>query len=288
MAQPSRFSQAILSVILVLACAAHAADLDTAWSELQNLHFTGAVDIFRTLRDTSETGSDAWAEATMGLALSLHQRQPDTQADKDAARALYTELTDALPDAAVSAVALLMLGRLDDLIDYFEDTADPASARTRYARVIRDFPSLPLVHIAALYRAESQIQSMDPEQVRAALAELHAWLDAHPDNPMASHQWMLIGYTQMYPLDDPAAAAEALVRAEEAGLPPNTKLDVFYWRVANLAQQGGKRNVAVRYYSRIVEEVRRTGFAYEARERIRELGADPPDLIDPFAPGDRP
>jgi tetratricopeptide (TPR) repeat protein len=288
MRQATRFRLIVGFATVLWACGAPAAGLDDAWDALRFFDFTGAGRQFKALREAAETGSAGWAEATFGLAVSLHQRQPDTRADKDTARALYTELADTVPESPISAGALLMLGRMDDLVDYVDDTPDSASARRHYERIIADFPALPLVHMAALFRAESRIEGMDPDEARAAVAELRAWLDAHPDNPMASHQWMVIAYAAMYPLQDPAAAAQAFIRAEDAGLPPNTQMDVFYWRLANLAEQAGDTERAVTYYRRIIEEVRRTAFAYEAAERIREMGFEPPELIDPFAPEDMP
>jgi hypothetical protein len=94
---------------------------------------------------------------------------------------------------------------------------------------------------------------------------------------------MLIARANIYPLEAPAEAAAAYIKAEEVGLPPNTKRDAYYWRLANLAQAGGDRETAIRYYRRIIEEVKRTGFAYEAQLRIRELGEEPPELADPFS-----
>ncbi|MBN1557047.1 MAG: tetratricopeptide repeat protein [Lentisphaerae bacterium] len=276
---------------LLLFCAAAATagtGAAAGWEALGYMDFKDARDAFETARGEAAPGSQAWREATLGLAFSLHQRQPDERGDKERAGQLFGELTDAVPETRAAAFALLMLGRLADLVDYVGDTPDHAAARGYYNRLIEAFPELPLIHLAALYRAEAGITTMQPATVRDAVTELRAWLDAYPDNPFAAHHWMLIGHALRYPLEDPAAAADAFVQAARAGLPPNTKLDAFYWRLANLAEQGGQAALAMRYYTRIIQEVQRTPFAYESQERIRALGGEPPDLIDPFAPGAEP
>ncbi len=60
-------------------------------------------------------------------------------------------------------------------------------------------------------------------------------------------------------------------------------LDAFYWKVANLAAQAGQRELAIEYYRHIISVIQRTRFAYESGLRLRQLGVEPPPLVDPFA-----
>jgi len=254
-----------------------------AWQEIGYNNFRGAAPFFRRLRDAAEPGSDAWIEATMGLALAYQHRQPDTKSDKDRAAALYDELIRATEGNPVQALALLMRARLADQIDYYGDQPDPETARKLYGRIIRQWPQSPYVHRAALYIAQLDVFSMTRDGAEKGVRFMREWLQQHPRNPLAYLQWELIAYASMYPLDRPADAVAAFRKAEEAGLPPFTKWDSFYWRVANLAQKAGDRATAAAYFRRIITDVQRSGFAYEAAERLRELGETPPPLVDPFA-----
>ena len=63
----------------------------------------------------------------------------------------------------------------------------------------------------------------------------------------------------------------------------------YYWRMARLAELIEDRERAVRYYTRILTDVKRPGNGYAAQVRLRNLGVDPPPLPDPFkAPPDTP
>ena len=52
-----------------------------------------------------------------------------------------------------------------------------------------------------MYRAQLKIFAMDPATVRAAIGELEAWLERHPDNGLAAQMWLLIGDARRYPLN---------------------------------------------------------------------------------------
>lgn len=268
---------------------ASAADpLAEAWDELGFLNYGAAVKGFKSVLKKADAGSQAWIDANLGLAMSLHQRQPDAKKDKERAAELFEVVVDAAPGSRARAFALLGLGRLADQIDYFGDEPDRATARTYYDQLIAEFKELPLIHQAALYRAQLGVLAMNATTAQVAVDELRAWLTDHAGNPLAAHQWMLIGRAMMYPLERPADAVLAFVTAEKVGLPPNTKLDAYYWLVANLAEEAGDTATAVTFYRRIIEEVQRTGYAYEAQVRIRKLGVEPPPLVDPFTEEEQP
>jgi tetratricopeptide (TPR) repeat protein len=258
--------------------------LAAAWQEIAYLDYRKAAPLFAAARRTATPRTPLWAEATFGYALCLHYRQPDQADDKRQAAELYDALLATPAPEALQPLLLLLRGRLADQVDYFGDQPDPAAARACYDRLLAEHPASPLVHQAMLYRTQLAVTTMQPETIRPALAELRDWLARHPDNPCASVQWILIGRTCTYPLAQPAEAVAAYRQAEAAGLPRQVRRDSYYWRLANLAEQAGDRATAITYYRRLIVEVQRTAFAYEAQLRLRELGEEPPPLVNPFAP----
>jgi hypothetical protein len=124
---------------------------------------------------------------------------------------------------------------------------------------------------------------MNPGQALDGIEELKGWLAAHPKNPLAAMQWMLVAQAYTQPLNEPLQAVAAYRQAERVGLPKTIKRDAYYWCIANLAENAGDRKTASKYYRQIVTEGLRSSFAYEAQLRIKGLGEVPPPLIDPFA-----
>jgi len=257
--------------------------LDEAWGDIGYLDFRKPVAAFEKAREKAAPGTPEWIEATIGLAVSLHQRQPAAKADKERAAALYDDVVAAAAGRPVQALALLLRARLADRPDFVGDTPDPPLARTLYGRILTDWPDSPLAHHAAIYRSQLDIFTMDPERARRGVKEMREWIAAHPKNPLASLQWLLIGYAYMHPLNDPAQTVRAYEQAEAAGLPAHTNLGVFYLQAAVLAEKAGDKATAIVYYRRLIEKAALSGFAYQAQLRLRALGEKPPPLTDPYA-----
>ncbi|MHC4985615.1 MAG: tetratricopeptide repeat protein [Planctomycetota bacterium] len=253
-----------------------------AWQEARCLNFGKSRRMFERLRSEAQPHSQEWIEATLGLAVSLHHAQPDVRGDKERAGELYDEVIATCTDPSVLPQALLLRARLADQVDYSGDTPDPAVAGALYERLRRDFPESRQAGEATLYLGHAAAMSGDPEAAASAIDDLQQWIAAHPDGPLVSLQWELIGRLNMYPLDNPAAATNAFLKAEAAGLPPMTQMDAFFWRVANLAARAGDAETAATYFRRIILEQPRSGYGYEAQVRLRELGQTPPELTDPF------
>jgi len=258
------------------------------WVEVGYMNYRGACKQFSRIVQSAAAGTPAQTKAKLGLALSLQHRQPDVQSDKERAVRLYDELIEDTHGNPLQAVVLLLRARMADQVDYYGDEPDPESARRFYDRLIATWPDSPLIHRAALYRAQAAVFAMVPDSARRGIRELTDWLAKYPKNPLAYLQWTLVALAYMQPLDDPGKAVEAFRQAERIGLPPYSQRDAFYWRVANLAQRAGDPKTATEYYRRIITDVQRSSFAFEARQRIRELGQEPPPLPDPFAGGPDP
>jgi outer membrane protein assembly factor BamD (BamD/ComL family) len=261
---------------------------EQAWREVAFLNYGKAAGLFEKLRNSQAAGSESWRRSSLALAVCLHQKQPDVESDKAKAARLYDELLAGAADADTTPLALLFAARLADKSDFPGDTPDPATAASLYARLMREFPGSAPAHEAAVHLAQQRIFSGDEREARRGIEELQAWAEAHPGNPAEGLQWLEIGGAWRHPFNDPARAVEAFVRAEQAGLPPMTRRDAFFWRVANLAGKSGNTAVSTRYFERIIVEQPRSAYGYLAQRRIAALGGTPPPLEDPFADGEEP
>ena len=258
-------------------------DMARSWRELTYMNFKGAGSGFSQILKRAKPSSPEYIRASLGHALSLQHRQPDVKSDKLRAAAIYDELIPMTEGDPVQALVLLLRARLADQIDYFGDEPERETARGLYTRLIRTWADSPLVHQAAIYRSEVDIFQPDKDTARRGVEEMEAWIARYPDNPLVSLQWQLIGWAYVHPLDDAGKSVEAFLAAEAAGLPAHTKLDSYYWRLANLAEKAGNRKVAVEYYRRLITDVRRPAYGYDAQYRLKQLGVEPPPLPDPFA-----
>ena len=257
--------------------------LDIVNKEIAYLNYNKSAKLAKQIRSKSKIGSDEWLKSTLALAVSLHQRQPDVKAEKARAAKLYDELIEASPGKPVQVKAMLLRARLADQIDYLNDAPDKAKARELYDKIIKEWPSSKLVHAAALHKAQLDIFSNDENKLLQGMEFTKDWLKKYPTNLFASLQWQLLGTAYYRNLDEPLKAMETYLKAEAVGLPPLTQLDSYYWLVAGLADKGGNTNVAVKYFKKIITDIKSSGFAFESQIRLKELGVKPPELVDPFA-----
>ena len=258
------------------------------WQELLYLDFRGAGAKFESYLAEAAPGSPEWEEATLGLAVCYHQRQPDIKSDKEKAAELYRDLIKSAKATDVQVCASLYLGRLEQRIDYFGDEPNSTAAIERYEKILTGHPSHSLAQLAALYRAQSRIFTMEPAEASKGIEELQDWIDKHPDPSYEAIQWILIGKAWMSPLDGPSQALAAYENALAAGLPQGAKLDAIFWLMANLAEKSDQTDKAILYYTRLMKEVDRSSYGYDSQLRIKRLGGTPPELTNPFAPPEAP
>lgn len=251
--------------------------------EISYLNYNKSAKLAAQIRKNAKVGSDEWLESTLALAISLHQRQPDTKSEKRRAAKLYDELIEASAGKPVQVKAMLLRARLADQIDYLNDVPDKAKARELYDRIIKEWPTSKLMHAAALHKAQLDIFSNDEKKLQQGMEFTKEWLNKYPTNLFASLQWQLLGTAYYRNLGEPLKAMDTYLKAEAVGLPPLTQLDSYYWLIAGLADKGGNTNVAVKYYKKIITDIKSSGFAFESQIRLKELGVKPPELIDPFA-----
>lgn len=277
---------AFLSIMLITAGNASLAghSLSDFWNELRVLDFRGSSAKFAHALAEAPVDSPEREPLELGLAACLIQRQPDMKDDKLKAAAILNALIEKSSDPGLRAQAHLMLGRLAQLEDYFGDEPDIPLAVSHYQTLLEDYPDFPLLDLAALYRSQSRIFTMNPTQARQGIEEMQQWIEGRVSGRFTSLQWMLIAQAYASPLGEARNAVEAYRKALDAGLPPSTQKDALFWVIANLAEDADWPQVAIEFYTRIIREVPRSGYGFDAQGRIQDLGGDPPELINPFAP----
>ncbi|QHI68041.1 tetratricopeptide repeat protein [Tichowtungia aerotolerans] len=259
------------STLLLAAFACQGASLDKAWDEVEYVNYRGAYPLFeQEFRNTPES-----SEALFGMALCLHYRQPDVAGDKAEAERLYKQLIDQTAEAPGPwrLPAMLNLAQLYGQIDYISDTRRPEKAIELYDQILDEFPDSPLATQALLYRSSLELDEMNPEKARDTAARLRRRAEARPDDPYLYNLWRMVAMASEHPLNQPAEAIDAYRKAEQAGLPPNSRKDILFWRIANLAERINRNDLAIHYYRKIAEELKHTNFAYEASLRLAALEA---------------
>jgi len=251
--------------------------------ELDFLNYSASAKLAEKIRKKTKVGSDKWLKSTFALALSLHQRQPDVKSEKLRAEKLYNELIKNSEGKIIQAKAMILLARMASERDYLNDKSDNSKAKRLYSEVIKKFPNTQVSDMAALFKAHLYVFSTNKEEIIEGINFTKEWLKKRPTNVFASLQYSLISDRYYRYFNDPKRAVEYSLEAERAGLPPLIQLDHFYWNVANKAELAGMTNLAVKYYKKVITDVVSSGFAYESQMRLRELGVEPPKLIDPFA-----
>lgn len=216
-------------------------------------------------------------QARIGLALALQYRQPDRKDDKQRAEEIYNALIGDMGPTPVSPADHLLLylrARMAADIDYPGDTPDWELADKLHRRLM-DSPEAGLY--AELAASESALLNLKRGDPKLSVAMLEARLAADADNPLAAAQNMLAGGTELYLLDDPASAIGRFRSALDAGIPVPTLPPSYIWGVARLADQLGKREVALEYYQRILSDFSQTLYADESLRAVRRLKGQTPD-----------
>lgn len=280
----AKFSYAMLIFLLSFSfCTKGETTLDVMNREVAYLNYNKSAKVAEQIRKKSKVGSEDWLKSTLALAVSLHQRQPDVKAEKIRAAKLYQEIIDNSNGKPIKAKAMLLLARFASERDYLNDKSDNEKARELYSRIIKEFPESKLADAAALFKAQLDIYSTNKTEILKGIDFTLSWLKKRPTNVFASLQNHLIAGAYYRDLNDPVKSIEYNLKVEKLGLPPLTQMDYFYWNVANMAEISGMTNVAVKYYKKVITDVVSSGFAYESQIRLKELGIEPPELIDPFA-----
>lgn len=253
--------------------------------ELGRYEFAEAYETFALVRATAPAGSEVRRKATFAQAVACHQWQPASEARIGEAESLYLQLADA-GEGEEAVQSLLRLGRLAELSDYFGDKEDLAKAREVYQQVMARWPQRPEAGEACLRLAAAWAQTLDPADVRKGIAAIDAWLKAHPDEPKAAIMLQYLSELHWTFLKDARSSVACLVEADRRGFDCDGREWQYCWRIARLAEEQLKdRDLAIRYYRKIIIDYPKSGSAWESQQELKRLGVEPPPirLFDPTA-----
>ncbi len=256
--------------------------LKDAATEVSYLSFDRALPLFQQAGKLAAPGSPQAEQALFGEAVCLQQITPATADRIGEASATYRKLAKK-PDL-VGVQSMMALGRIAELVDYLGDVPDRPAARQWYEKARE--ASGELADEATLRIAATYVQEMDTDSVKKGISILTDWLAGHPNNPLASAMWQYAGNTYLYPLNDYGPALECYLKADALGLMEKGREGPVYWRMANLADRLGKNDIAIIYYTKIIEKTPTSGKAYESQLALKRLGAPVPE-IKLFRAGDK-
>lgn len=240
-------------------------------------NFDRAAEQFAAARDMAEPGSENWLKATFGLAVARQQEVPIELSRIAEATALFTEVVTKGGTSSFAAQASLNLGRIAELQDTSSDTVDLPEARRWYQKVVDTWPDAPIAGEATLRIGVTWIQSLERRDVETGIAILEARA-ARPGETWAGALWKQAGDAWWINLGDRKNAIRCLSRCIEAGHPDPSRAFQTVWRAAKLADEDGDRETALKFYRRIIERHPNSGMAWDAQQRMRELGVEPPPI----------
>lgn len=253
--------------------------------ELGRFEFEDAYETFARVRAQAPAGSELLRKATFAQAVACHQWQPSGEARIDEARRLYQQLADA-GEGEEAVQSLLRLGRLAEMSDFFGDKEDLPKAREVYQQVMTRWPQRPEAGEACLRLAAAWAQTLEPADVRKGVAAIDAWLAAHPHEPKAAIMLQYLSELHWAFLRDAKSAVAALVEADRRGFDCDGREWQYCWRIARLAEeQLQDRELAIRYYRKIITDYPKSGSAWDSQQELKRLGVEPPPikLFDPTA-----
>lgn len=240
-------------------------------------NFDRAADHFAAARAIAQPGSEAWQQATFGLAVARQQEVPIELSRIAEATVLFKEVVEQGGASPLAAQSCLNLGRIAELSDTSVDKPDLPEARRWYQKVIDTWPDAPISGEATLRLGVTWIQSLERKDVEAGIAILEARA-ARPDEPWAGALWKQAGDSWWINLGDRKNAIRCLSRCIEAGHPDPSRAALTVWRAAKLADEDNDRETALKFYRRIIERHPNSGMAWDAQQRMRELGVEPPPI----------
>ena len=253
--------------------------LAAAFNEISYFDFSRGYDFFSKALNAAKPGTLSWQQAILGKAICAQHRTPcGPEAIKEAIR-LNDELIQTSPSSPYARRAMLNLGRIAELVDYYRDPVDLEQARKWYRKVAEMKPEPPEAGEAVLRLAGAFIQTYDEPQVREGIRILEEWLQAHPREPLAALMWQYLGDTWYLPLNAYAKALDCYLEADRLGIMEKGREGLLYWRMAVLADRWlHNREVAVQYYTKIITQTPTSGMGYEAQLALKRLGAPVPEI----------
>jgi tetratricopeptide (TPR) repeat protein len=249
-----------------------------ATQEVAYINLEKARSLFAQARAVATAGTPAWDQAIFGEATCIWHQLPIQRENAAQAAELFKQLLARSPAGRFAPRAMMNLGRILELPDDRDDPVDLPGARAWYQRVIDTWPDDPIAGEATMRVAGTYLQTFDHLEVERGVGLLRNWVTAHPADPLASIMWQYLADTYFFPLKKYQLALDAYEMVDSLGWTENGLQGPQYWRIAQMSERFLKnRGVAIKYYTKIINETPNSGKAYEAQLALRRLGAPVPE-----------
>jgi len=252
------------------------ASVDQAWDQMRLGHWDEAE---KNLADVPSLDAGAVCRTRFAEGMLWQNRRPGSDPAK--AAAAYEWILQNHPQDPMAPWALLELARMPDL-----DVLNPRleEAIPIYQRLMSEYPQSAAAQEAALFLGDALFAARGEAGAQEAVAMLEEWMKGHPDPDYRSTGELLLGKLNRYPLKNYPEAVRHLRAALDAGLRSSSERLIAYWTIATLAERELKdRNLAVQYYTGLLDEFPHHRTAYMAKQRLLALGAPVPEIEDPGA-----
>ncbi|OGV72156.1 MAG: hypothetical protein A3K18_21125 [Lentisphaerae bacterium RIFOXYA12_64_32] len=242
------------------------------WKMFRMAEFSAAEKAFEQARRAAKSGTEAMTQALYGLALVNWLRTPDS--DKVKAKAFFEQIIREFPEHDLAVWSQLALVRMRHVVPVGE-TPDYAAVCVDYEAIYAAHPGHPAAMEAFAYAQEARMISFKPEDVRAAVAALQAFVQTNPDLHFTSWVWDLLarGYRILDDGDAQLNAKLMVLKTKELD-PSNPRMDNsnLYWEIATLAQfEVGDLATAKEFYQKLRTEYPRDMRNFAARRNLESI-----------------
>ena len=191
-----------------------------------------------------------------GEAVSLLNVQPRTESNIDKAYEIFEEIIKANPDDDFALEARYMQGRIDQVQ---RPTPDLAKAEATFAELFAKHPTHLVGQRALVKLAIIRLYApVDAAERRRRYDELNLAAEKITDPGIIVQIHLLLGEVARRVNYGTAEELKHYLAAEKAGVVKRRLLGDVYIRIADLARLEGKKDIAIDYYTRFLEQFPRT------------------------------
>jgi tetratricopeptide (TPR) repeat protein len=267
------FRPSILSLLLLvptaftLGAADPAPATENAWESASTFRSNEAYAEF------SKAGSQKGAnlrEVSLGQATALIGVQPKTASNIDKAAQLCHQLIEENPNDNIGLMAAYLLARIEQ---YHRQPTNPKKAEEIYQGLLRDHSDSLVAQIASSKLAVLTlfVPNTSVEQKQKALADMDVILPKVTMPEARSNTLIAMGNAcVMFDLGD-EKALRYLIEAEASRIASaKTRADTLI-QIGTIAQRLNKKDVAMQYYAKFVDQYKRDTRNYMVRQKMAEL-----------------
>lgn len=252
--------------------------VDQGVEYLRVFNFESAYNLLSDVQPNLKRQNTQWPLATYSLALAAWHKAPPQPEAMLEAESLFNAVIEHDEDSVLAASALLDLGRMAEISDFRGDITDVASAQKYYRQVIEEFSGTEMATRGSMYLAQSMAQSLEPEQVKAAIAVLDTALAEQPDSPWASTMLQYQAQLYAFYLHDYSSALVPYEKAMALGFPRSSEGDLSLWQLGLIAEQAHGEELAAKAYTTLIRKYSRSVYGSAAQNRLKAIAAAHPNL----------